>query len=180
MSRPFYFCVTYCLLIIGNCFSVTQLQKGRLLKTLPKQEIEWKMSFELEAFGRNAGWTNVIQFVDSGTTSDSTTIPGARTPAIFLKGSDIYLCFNTDARLNTFHKQHIPLDQKIEYIMEQVLVPPSQNPIIRIWVDGQKVYERTHNLRIPFIGVRCYISSPWFTSSPVYVSNFEYIDFNME
>ena len=166
--------------MIENCFSVTQPKQGHLLKILPKQEISWKMSFEMEAFELNTGWTNVVQFIDSGTTTDSIISPGARTPAIFLRGSEIYFCFNTDASPNTFYSHYFPLNQNIEYVIEQVLVSPSQNPTIRVWVDGQNVYERTHNSRTPFFDVRCYISSPWMASSRVYISNFEYKNFKIE
>ena len=123
-------CVTYCLLIIDNCFSVTQPQKGRLLKTLPKQEIEWKISFELELFEVTVGWTSVIHFVDSGTDDDPHR-RGTRIPAIFVNKNEILFALNTDIP-NTYHRRKIPLNQKIRYVIEQVLEHPSQDPIIHI------------------------------------------------
>ena len=147
--------------------------RNRLINIIPIQERTWELSFDmilLENTMNNEAKT-VLHFTTGGNLANH----GDRTPAIFTRNDKLLIRSNIYSK-SYFSKDHIiPLNQKINVKIQQVydMVITTQTDV-RIFIDGNQIYETTHQWKIPFKNVKCYFGDPWYNPAPVRISNLRY------
>ena len=146
--------------------------RSRIVDTIPKQELSWKITFDIIIFENPAGHHNIFRFTSSGKEYKH----GARTPAFWIINETLYLAFNTDATFNHVVSVTFTLNTKMSIVMEQVLLNGTI-PTINVFVDQQLVHQHQHSWKIPFENVLVYMSDPWYPTADVKLSNFKYTQY---
>ena len=147
------------------------LEQGRIVDIIPKQELTWKISFDIVALDPSTGTSsNIFHFTKDGDGSEH----GNRTPGLWISSQKLHMVFNTDSNHNHYRNVPIPLNKKASVVMEQVLLSGT-TPTIRIFVDQKLVHQHSHNWKTLFENIKVYFSDPWYNVANVKVSNFRYV-----
>ena len=114
-------------------------------------------------------YKNIFHFTNGG---DGGKQHGERTPAMWVKDQSFLIVFNTDVEMEYPLYQPVPLNKKISFKIEQVLL--SEIPTVRVFIDEKLIRQVTHNLKTPFTNVKFYLGDPWYDPAPVKISNLKY------
>lgn len=146
--------------------------RNRLINIIPIQERTWEISFDMVLLESSSAIGSTLHFTVGGNHGKY----GDRTPAIFTRENKIMFRSNIDHQNAQFSIDHeIQLNQKVNVKMQQVYhMTDTQNTVVRIFIDGNKIYTRNHRWTIPFENVKCYFGDPWYDPSPVRISNLRY------
>ena len=149
------------------------LEKGRIVDIIPKQELTWKISFEIIVLEPAHTHLNIFHF----TNNDNHGQHGERTPVLWISNQYLLVAFNTDSNSNYHFYVPISLNKKMSVVMEQVLLSGT-TPTIRMFVDQKLVHQHSHNWKTLFENVKVYFSDPWHDLANVEISNFRYVQYN--
>ena len=114
------------------------------------------------------GYRNIFHL----TTGGNVGVHGDRTPAVWTIGQQLHITFNTHNNVDYIYRETIPLNQRIHFRMEQVLL--SDNPTVRIFIDDKMVHQIIHNWKTLFENVKFYLGDPWYNPAPVKIWNLRY------
>ena len=102
------------------------------------------------------------------TTGENYEQLGSRIPGMWLKDQHFYIAFITGQGFN----HDVPLNQKISFKMERVLV--AGQSIVRAFIDQQPIYNQIRGFNEPFKNVKFYLGDPWHPPAPVKIFDLKY------
>ena len=106
------------------------------------------------------------------TTGKNAGQAGSRIPGVWLLNQDFYISFNTDQAEQWFTYPNIPLNQKMSFKMERVLI--AGQSIVRTFIDQHLVSNQPHGFNEPFKNVKFYLGDPWYDPAPVKIFGLKY------